>query len=94
MKLLLLLASLIFIAQPANAQSTPYSFEKWPQDIAKIPCDTWKRSPDGSAWIQVQTLTDISSTPAKGGIKGYDTYGPESAEFSLIQKHCLPIAPK
>ena len=94
MRLLSLLASLIFIAQPANGQSTPYTFEKWPQDITKIPCDTWKRSPDESAWIQVRTLTDISSTPTKGGIKGYDTYGPGSVEFSLIQKHCLSSAPK
>ena len=90
MRLLLLVCS-ILLAQAANAQPSPYTYEQWPEDIVKIPCDTWTRNPDGS-WLQVKPVIDASNTPNRGGMKGYDTFREGTAEFSLIQKHCPPTA--
>ena len=88
---LLLLASSILFAQGAYGQPSSYTYEKWPEDIVKIPCDAWTRNPDGS-WLQVKQLIDISNTPNRGGMKGYDTFRQGAVEFSIIQKHCLPTA--
>jgi hypothetical protein len=72
----------LFSSVPASAQKT-YTIQNWPDDVDKLPCDTWKREPDGF-WTQVATIV-VSSN----GMKiGRNSFGLGERESAMVEKKC------
>jgi predicted metalloenzyme YecM len=57
-------------SQIASAQQT-YTIQNWPEDIATLPCDAFKRYPDGSwhlvAIVKIQNGSFAWSSSKDGG---------------------------
>jgi hypothetical protein len=69
-------------AMPAFAQRT-YVIQNWPDDVEKLPCDAWKREPNG-VWTQVATIV-VSS---RGVTIGRNSFGLGAAESALVERKC------
>jgi hypothetical protein len=71
--------------QIARAKQT-YAVEQWPQDIAKVPCNAFKRNPDGS-WREMALFI----LHGKGGnvtrFTG-STYPRGSIEAGMLDQKC------
>lgn len=70
------------IISHASAQQT-YTVQNWPADLDKVPCDAWKKNPDGSIG---QTGTIIA-----GGTKMTGNSFKGGAEAGMIEKKCPAV---
>jgi hypothetical protein len=76
------LAATVSCFQAANAD-TSYVVHSWPGDLARIPCDAWRRNADGS-WGQTGTITVEAATMV---IKNY-TFANGTDIAESISKKC------
>ncbi len=73
-RVLILATCLVAVAAVASAQTT-YTIRAWPDDIASLPCDAFKKNPDGS-WTQVAIIVvqtgnlQLEGMTFKGGREG------------------------
>jgi hypothetical protein len=72
----------LFAVTPVLAQRT-YVIQNWPDDVEKLPCDAWKKEPDG-VWTQVATIV-VSS---RGITIGRNSFGLGAAESALVERKC------
>jgi hypothetical protein len=76
---LLVIVSSLVISYGANAET--YTISSYPAGLAEVPCDAFKRNPDGS-WTQVAMLTAGGALiPAGNNFKN-------TAESRIIEKNC------
>ena len=66
----------------ATAQTT-YTINGWPQGLQTIPCDAFKKNPDGS-WTQTGTIIVMPSHAQMIGI----TFKTPSPEVQMLEKRC------
>lgn len=43
-----LFAALMTLALCGTVKADTYNIQVWPDDLDKVPCETWKKNPDGS----------------------------------------------
>jgi hypothetical protein len=53
LRILLVVASILAICGGAIAET--YTIRSWPDDLDQVPCEAWKKNPDGS-WSQTGTI--------------------------------------
>jgi hypothetical protein len=75
----LIIVATLLISYAARAAT--YTISSYPAGLAEIPCDAFKKNPDGS-WTQVATLIAGGALiPAGGNFK-------DTAEARIIEKKC------
>jgi hypothetical protein len=68
-------------AVPYPARSATYTISSYPAGLAELPCDAFKKNPDGS-WTQVATLIAGGALiPAGSNFK-------DTAETRIVEKKC------
>ena len=63
------------------ARAATYTISSYPAGLAEVPCDAFKKDPDGS-WTQVATLI------AGGALIPAGTNFKNTAESRIIEKKC------
>ena len=53
LRILLVIASTLAICGTAIAET--YTIRSWPNDLDQVPCEAWKKNPDGS-WSETGTI--------------------------------------
>ena len=81
MRCLMVLLS-FFVMSEASAQQT-YTIQNWPSELDRVPCEAWKRNPDGSIG---QTGTIIVGRTKRTGNSFKDT-----VEAGMIEKKCSAV---
>jgi hypothetical protein len=66
----------------ASAQQT-YTIQNWPSELDRVPCEAWKRNPDGSIG---QTGTIIVGRTKMSGKSLKNT-----VEAGMIEKKCSAV---
>jgi len=64
-----------------GASAATYTISSYPAGLAEVPCDAFKKNPDGS-WTQVATLI------AGGALIPAGTNFKNTAESRIIEKKC------
>jgi hypothetical protein len=49
------LASGLILTTGVAPRAATFTVNQWPQDIGKVPCEAWKKNPDGS-WAQASPI--------------------------------------
>lgn len=78
----LIVAVSIFAISQASAQQT-YTIQSWPAELDRVPCEAWKRNPDGSIG---QTGTIIVGRTKMTGNSFKNT-----VEAGVIEKKCSAV---
>lgn len=79
MSTLLVIVATLVISYGASAAT--YTISSYPAGLAEVPCDAFKKNPDGS-WTQVATLIAGGALiPAGNNFKN-------TAESRIIEKKC------
>ena len=76
-----ILATGVLLAVGAPARALEYTVQQWPQDIGKVPCDAWKKNPDGT-WSQVATIRASGQTIVGRSFKS------DSGEARMLSAKC------
>jgi hypothetical protein len=78
--ILIIAATLLVISFTAGAEGI-YTISSYPAGLAEVPCDAFKKNPDGS-WTQVAILVAGGALiPAGNNFK-------DTAETHIIEKKC------
>lgn len=73
------------LAESEAAQAETFVIEVWPNDLAKIPCEFWKRSDDGRSWRQVNSIIVFGKLQFKSNnFKGHN-------ETEIVDEVCGSI---
>ena len=78
----MLLAAAITLAICGVAKAEMYNIRTWPDDLDKVPCEAWKKNPDGSL-TQTGTIV-VGSTHSV--ITG-NTFS-DQATIQVVEKKC------
>jgi hypothetical protein len=78
LRILLIIASILAICGTASAET--YRIEHWPADLDQVPCEAWKKNPDGS-WSQTGTII-------AGDVARKDNRFRNTPETQIIEKKC------
>ncbi len=76
-----LLIIIAISAVPYPARSATYIISSYPAGLAEVPCDAFKKNPDGS-WMQVATLM------AGGALIPAGSNFNDTVEARIIEKKC------
>ena len=79
--LAIILAAVAPLAVGAPARALEYTVQQWPQDIGKVPCDAWRKNPDGT-WSQVATIRASGQTITGRSFKS------DSGEARMFSAKC------
>ena len=79
MSTLLVIVATLVISYGASAAT--YTISSYPAGLAEVPCEAFKKNPDGS-WTQVATLI------AGGALIPAGTNFKNTAESRIIEKKC------
>jgi hypothetical protein len=80
LRILLVITSTLAICGGAIAET--YTIRSWPDDLDQVPCEAWKKNPDGS-WTQTGTILIESISGARTG----NTFN-NTPEALIVEKKC------
>ena len=77
---------LIGVAPQIACAKQTYAVEQWPQDIAKVPCNAFKRNPNGS-WREMAVFILHGKGGSVTRFTG-NTYSSSSPEAGMLDQKC------